>query len=194
MICCFFGDSLTLGYGDETGLGWAGRVGKAVCAARPDATVYNLGVRRNAAPLLQHRWRAEAMPRRMEGESFKLVFSFGVADVFTEVAVEESLAAGVSILTQAKEMGDVLVVGPLPANDREKREALVELSRLQATMCKRLDIPFVSVIDAMHRSFVYGQALNDGDGVHPVGAGYADLAEHILNNDLARAFFGLEKP
>lgn len=192
MVICYFGDSITLGYGDEAGLGWPGRIAAAQRQAGLDVTSYNLGVRKDSSVVLQHRWRPEAMVRRMPDVPFKLVFSFGVADVFTGVSGEETLSADVAILTRAKEMGEVLVVGPTPVNDREKREEITTLSRMIASLCKRVDVPFVPTMDAMHRSFVYGQALNDGDGIHPAAPGYADLAEHILKFATARQFFGLE--
>ncbi len=192
MVICYFGDSLTLGYGDEAGLGWPGRLSKSLKEKGQDVTSYNLGVRKDTSSQLQHRWKMEAMLRRMPDQPFKMVFSFGVADVFNGLSPEESLTGAVAVLSQAKAMGDVLVVGPTPVNDREKREEITTLSRMIAGLCKRLEIPFVPTIDAMHRSFVYGTALNDGDGVHPAASGYAELAEHILKFNTAREFFGLE--
>jgi len=192
MVICYIGDSITLGIGDETGLGWPGRINESIMRAGHDLTAYNLGVRKDASVRIQHRWKTEAMLRRLPDVPFKLVFSFGVADITNDVSSEESLAAGVSMLSQAKTMGDVLVIGPTPVNDQTRREAVTTLSRMQAGLCKRLGIPFIPTIDAMHRSFVYGQALNDGDGYHPVASGYADLAEHILTFSTAREFFGLE--
>lgn len=192
MIITYFGDSLTLGVGDESGIGWAGRVTSGIRKAGIDATGYNLGIRKDTTVNIQHRWKSEAMLRRMPDTPFKLVFSFGVADVVNGVSSEESLAGAVAILSQAKAMADVLLVGPTPVNDREKREAITTMSRMLEGLARRMEIPFVPTVDAMHRSFVYGQALNDGDGVHPTGSGYADLAEHILKSNAARAFFGLE--
>lgn len=192
MIICYFGDSLTLGYGDEAGLGWPGRLSNMLVEKGKELTSYNLGVRKDTSIQLQHRWKKEAMLRRLPDQEFKMVFSFGVADVANGVMSEQSLAAGVAVLSQAKAMGDVLVVGPTPVNDRETRENVTTLSRMIAGLCKRLDIPFVPTIDAMHRSFVYGTALNDGDGVHPTASGYAELADHILKFNTARDFFGLE--
>lgn len=192
MIICCFGDSLTLGVGDDAGLGWPGRLTIALRRESVEATTYNLGVRRDATVRMQHRWRAEAMVRRMENTPLKLVFNFGVADVFNDVRIEESMGAAVAMLTRAKAEAEVLVVGPTPVNDRDRREKIAAFGRMLDPMCRRLDIPFVPALDAMHRSFVYGQALNDGDGVHPAAAGYADLAEHILKHAAARAFFGLK--
>jgi lysophospholipase L1-like esterase len=192
MIICYFGDSLTLGVGDETGLGWPGRLTQAQREHGLDITAYNLGVRKDASVRMQHRWRPEAMLRKMEGVPFKLVFSFGVADVFNDVGVEETMGAAVAMLARAKAEAEVLVIGPTPVNDLEKREKIIEISRVLDSMCRRLDIPFVSMAEAMHRSFAYGLSLNEGDGAHPTASGYADLAEHILKNTKARTFLGLE--
>jgi len=192
MVICYFGDSLTLGFGDDAGLGWPGRITNALTKEDKTVTSYNLGVRKDTSTQLQYRWKSEVTPRALPDTPLKLVFSFGVADIASGVTGPESLAAGVAILTQAKAMGDVMVVGPTPINDREKREEITILSRMIESMCKQMDIPFVPTIDSMYRSFVYGQALNDGDGVHPTASGYADLAEHILKSNTARKFFGLE--
>ena len=192
MIICFIGDSLTLGFGDEAALGWPGRITQALAGEGKEITSYNLGVRKDTSVRMQHRWRTEIMQRKLPDTPLKIVFSFGVADVCNGVGGEESMTAGVSMLMQAKTMGDVLMVGPTPINDQGKREEITTLSRMFESMCKRLEIPFVPTCDPMHRSFVYGQALNDGDGVHPAAAGYADLADHILKNNEARKFFGLK--
>jgi len=192
MVICYFGDSLTLGFGDDAGLGWPGRIANALAKEGKEVTSYNLGVRKDSSFQMQHRWRSEAMTRKMPDTPFKLVFSFGVADVFNGVSGEESMTAGVAILMQAKAMGDVMMVGPTPVNDQDKREEITTLSRMFESMCKKFEIPFIPTVTDMHRSFVYGTALNDGDGVHPTASGYADLADHILKNKSARAFFGLK--
>ena len=192
MILCFIGDSLTLGFGDETALGWPGRITQALAKEGAQVTSYNLGIRKDTSVQMQHRWRPEVMQRKLPDTPLKMVFSFGVADVCNGVGGEESMTAAVTILMQAKTMGDVLVIGPTPINDANKREGITTLSHMFESMCKRLEIPFVPTAVPMHRSFVYGQALNDGDGVHPAAAGYADLADHILKNKAARKFFGLK--
>ncbi|MBI9080746.1 MAG: G-D-S-L family lipolytic protein [Pseudodesulfovibrio sp.] len=192
MILCFIGDSLTLGLGDTAGLGWTGRIANKLLEKGMGITSYNLGVRKDSSVQMQHRWRNEVMLRKLPDVPFKLVFSFGVADIMNGVGGEESLAAGISMLLQAKSLGDVMMIGPTPVNDATKHEKIATLSRMFASMCKRLQIPFIPTVDDMHKSFVYGQALNDGDGVHPTADGYADLADHILKNAVARNFFGLE--
>ena len=192
MVICFFGDSLTLGYGDSTGLGWPGRIAARLAASGTNATAYNLGVRKDSSVQMQHRWRKEAAVRRLEGEPMKLVFNFGVADVFNNVPAEMTMAAGVSMLTQARELGDTLLVGPLPVNDPDKLDRITSLSNVLEALAGRIGVPFLPVAKPMHFSFVYGQALNDGDGIHPVASGYAELADHLLAAPVMRTFLGLE--
>ncbi|WP_319471930.1 GDSL-type esterase/lipase family protein [uncultured Pseudodesulfovibrio sp.] len=102
MVICCIGDSLTLGYGDESGLGWPGNITAALHNAGQDVTTYNLGVRKDTTQFIQHRWQTEAALRRLDGQPAKLVFSFGVADIMNAVATEQSLAAALTILTKAK--------------------------------------------------------------------------------------------
>ena len=42
---CFLGDSFTFGQGDDTGLGWVGRVLAAERGRGVELTAYNLGIR-----------------------------------------------------------------------------------------------------------------------------------------------------
>lgn len=192
MIICYFGDSLTLGYGDPSGLGWPGRVSGALCTQGLDVTSYNLGVRKDASVLMQERWRSEAALRRMEGQDFKLVFSFGAADVINAVPADDTVAAAEAMLSEARAMGDVILVGPTPVLDESKREGIAALSARLEDVCRRLNVPFIPVAETMADSSVYMQALEDGDTVHPAPLGYATLAEHIFTTNQARTFFGLE--
>lgn len=192
MIICYFGDSITLGYGDPSGLGWPGRISGTLSTLGVDVTSYNLGVRKDASTVLQHRWRKEAELRRMDGMDFKLVFSFGAADILTGQTTEDTLEAAEAIQTEAKTMGDVLVVGPTPVADEAKSKAIGELSAKLAKLCKHERIPFVPSHQIVSKSETYQRALADGDSVHPTAMGYAALAQYILQTEPARDFFGLE--
>jgi acyl-CoA thioesterase-1 len=56
---CFIGDSFVAGVGDETALGWTGRLlARSAEAGRP-ATGYNLGIRRNTSTDIRARLRDE---------------------------------------------------------------------------------------------------------------------------------------
>ena len=80
MRICFIGDSFVNGVGDDSGLGWIGRLGVALRAAGCDLTLYNLGVRRDTSADIARRWRAEAEARLPEGVDGRLVFAFGTND------------------------------------------------------------------------------------------------------------------
>ncbi|MEF2231705.1 MAG: GDSL-type esterase/lipase family protein [Pseudodesulfovibrio sp.] len=192
MILCFFGDSLTLGYGDPAGLGWPGRVSGALHNGGRDVTAYNLGIRRDSSMLIAGRWREEADRRAIEGDPLKLVFSFGVADMTNGVPRDETLAAAEALLTEARGLGDVLVVGPPPVLDEAKCARVADLSRAIAALCDFLGVPFVPTMDGLLADPIYIQALADGDTVHPTAAGYAAMARLILAAPEAAAFFELE--
>ncbi|BCS90073.1 GDSL-type esterase/lipase family protein [Pseudodesulfovibrio sediminis] len=192
MIICYFGDSLTLGYGDPAGLGWAGRISGTLSTLGVDVTSYNLGIRKNTSTALLDRFEAEASRRKIEDTGFKFVFSFGVADVVHAQTTENSVAAAKAILTKAQGMGDVLMIGPSPTTNEEKNGMINTLSNALAELCTDLAVPFVPVFDAMLHSPTYQRALADNDGTHPAAMGYADLARHIMQSEPARDFFGLE--
>lgn len=193
MVTCFFGDSLTLGYGDESGLGWPGRITATLMRHGIDATGYNLGVRKDTSIRLQKRWQTEAKLRMLDGVDFKLVFSLGVADIMNDIPIQDSLAAVKDIVCRANAVGTVLFIGPTPVLDTDKSVRIKQISGQLENLCSAEDIPFIPTFDSMEGSAVYGQALGAGDTVHPLAAGYAALAEHILQHNAARNFFGLEQ-
>lgn len=192
MVITYFGDSITLGYGDPSGLGWPGRISGRLANLGVDVTHYNMGVRKDASPLLAKRWKGEAELRKLSGLDCKLVFSFGVADVFNDVPLADSLAAAESILTEASEMGEVLMVGPTPVTDEDKTAKISALSEAFGELCSKLGVPYVRVVDGMLASPLYLESLKDGDTVHPTLPGYAMLADFLLQSEPVRDFFGLE--
>jgi lysophospholipase L1-like esterase len=192
MIICYFGDSITLGYGDPAGLGWPGRVSGALSTGGDDVTSYNLGVRQDTTPKIKARWRAEADLRTIEGMDFKLVFSFGVADMANDVPEADTLEAARTMLTEAMDVADVLVVGPTPVLNEAKCARVAELSEAIGALCEDLAVPFIPTLTPMLEDPVYPVALADGDSAHPTASGYAALARHILNTKEANEFFGLK--
>ena len=192
MVICYFGDSLTLGYGDPSGLGWPGRVTGKLITLGTDVTGYNLGIRKNVTARLSDRWQHEAELRLLPGLEHKLVFSFGVADVMNEVPADDTLVNAETILTQAKTFGEVLLIGPTPVGNNRQTDAIAALSDRLEELCETLGVPFVAVMAPMQESGVFQQALKDGDSIHPSAMGYAALAECILQSETARKYFGLE--
>lgn len=192
MVICYFGDSLTLGYGDPSGLGWPGRISGKLISRGADVTSYNLGVRKDTTAALCDRWQQEAELRLLPSLEHKLVFSFGVADIMNTVPTDEAMAAAETTLTQAKTFGEVLLIGPTPVGNNRHTDAIAERSDQLKELCETLDVPFVPVMNPMQESATYQQALKDGDSVHPSAIGYAALAECILQSPIARKYFGLE--
>eukprot|EP00831_Metopus_contortus_P066691 TRINITY_DN59493_c0_g1_i1.p3 TRINITY_DN59493_c0_g1~~TRINITY_DN59493_c0_g1_i1.p3 ORF type:complete len:196 (+),score=60.30 TRINITY_DN59493_c0_g1_i1:585-1172(+) len=192
MITCFLGDSLTLGYGDKTGMGWTGRITTALLEHGLDVTAYNLGVRANTTEKLLERWRPEVERRILPGIDLKLIFSFGVADVANNVPSDASHDNAARILSKAMITAPTLVIGPPPVGEPSKYERIVALSQGFSALCEDLEIPYVPVIDAMRGSSVYTQALEAFDNVHPSADGCAALAEYLLQTNTVRHFFGLE--
>ena len=192
MATLFFGDSLTLGCGDETGLGWPGRIVAAIMRRERDLTWYNLGVRANTTTKLRDRWRQEADRRLLPGRDIRLIFSFGVADVSNDVPPQDSFDNAETILAEAKELAPTLFIGPMPVADPAKTGRITHLSEGFEAICARLAVPCVPVLGDLRDSAAYASALAANDNVHPAAGGYALLADLLLQTDTVRSFFGLE--
>lgn len=80
MRVCFFGDSYTLGAGDETALGWVGRVAVAARGAGVDLAAFNLGIGGDTSLDVARRWHGEAGRRLEGGDALGVVFAFGTND------------------------------------------------------------------------------------------------------------------
>ena len=61
---CFVGDSFVAGIGDETALGWIGRLTTRQATAGKPITAYNLGIRGNTSAQILDRIGAEIDQRR----------------------------------------------------------------------------------------------------------------------------------
>ncbi len=137
---CFVGDSFVQGTADETALGWVGRVTTAARRDGHDLTAYNLGVRRDTSADIRIRWFAECTARMQRECRYGTVFSFGANDMTAEngvlrVAVDDSMANLAAIVTEAKKLGAVLVIGPLPVNEPEQDRRIIALCARYAEAC-----------------------------------------------------------
>src|SRR5688572_27006622 len=94
---CFVGDAFTVGAGDETGLGWVGRLAAGEWARGHDITIYNLGIRGNSTREIGPRWRQECARRIPATARGRLVFMFGGNDAKEQVGrgIEVPLAESV---------------------------------------------------------------------------------------------------
>lgn len=180
---CFVGDSFVAGAGDETALGWVGRVTAAAWHRGAGFTAYNLGIRRDTSADLRRRAEAEILARLVgAGTEQAVVFSFGANDCTHEdemprvppAATEENAAA---LLGWAAARWPVLMIGPPPlAYDAAHDARVAALSARLAALCDALALPFLDVHTPLSATNAWRQAAARGDGVHPESTGYAALA------------------
>lgn len=185
MRICFIGDSFVNGTGDDTCLGWVGRLCAFARAAGHDLTVYNLGIRRDTSADVAARWRREAEARLPDGRDGRLVFSFGANDCTPDedegvrVTVSDALANAEAILSAARAWRPTLMVGPLPVGEPPTDARIAALSRDLGALCARLDVPYLDVFAAMAACGAWRREAAQGDGTHPNAGGYSALADLI---------------
>lgn len=176
---CVFGDSLVAGVGDDTRLGWVGRVAARTPPSTGVAlTVYPLGVRAEATEDIVVRMPLESAPRFARGDEHRIVVAPGVADAVRGVEPQRSAVA----LDFALASTDVpvLVVGPPPVGAGEVRERARALSDAFAEVCARRGIRYIPTFDRLARRKAWRESAA-GDGIHPAEAGYTLLAGAVLD-------------
>jgi acyl-CoA thioesterase I len=182
----FFGDSHTVGVGDEEGLGWTGRVLAAALREGIPTTTYNLGVRGETSADVAARWRAEARPRLPDEGDPRVVLAFGVNDVSLKDAdrrctEQQSLLSLEEVLLGAQGLGlRRFVVGPAPIDDDAANDRIAELSYAYRMLCARHRVPFVPLVEELRDNEIWRRELAAGDGAHPGAAGYAEIARLVL--------------
>ncbi|WP_017314422.1 GDSL-type esterase/lipase family protein [Mastigocladopsis repens] len=184
---CFLGESFVNGTGDPTYLGWTGRICIDAHKKGYDITFYNLGVRRETSTELKQRWLREVSYRLPKEYDGRVVFSFGVNDMVLingkpRVELAESIENARSILTAAKQLYPVLMVGPPPYADTEqdkRNQRIANLSKQLALVCQERDIPYLDIFPILEKSNIWLDEARANDGAHPRAAGYAEFAEAV---------------
>jgi lysophospholipase L1-like esterase len=174
---CFAGDSFVAGTGDETALGWVGRVTAAGIATGLRLTTYNLGVRGATSVQVARRLALEARPRLTTAEDPRVVLSFGVNDTLPGAGIEPSQTVdALREIHRRMAPTPVLLVGPPAVDDDEQNTRIRLLDAALAGAAAELGVPFVPVLAATHGAEVWRHPIHEGDGFHPDAAGYAFLA------------------
>ncbi|MFW5488449.1 MAG: GDSL-type esterase/lipase family protein [Desulfovibrio sp.] len=177
-ICCF-GDSLTLGTGDEKCLGWPGRLALWAKGAGYDLTVYNMGVRADILERIKDRWPTEAAARIAGDEPSGFILNFGVADVMNNIDADKTILAARQFVKTASATCPTVVIGPFPVLDPEKDSQVAALSSAFGGVCKDLDVPYLPMHISLSDTPEYADALKAGDGAHPCEDGYEAIALRI---------------
>lgn len=194
-IFCF-GDSITLGCNDSTGLGWPGRLGKDLLQSERSLAVYNLGINGDTSRDIAARWHAEAEARSRNVRGLML-FAFGFNDASradgsgVQIELSDSIACARELMTAAKSAGELLWIGPTPLDESVNplvtdfaswisyNTDLARYDAAYANLANELEIPYLRLSPEFLQSQRYLVALADGDKVHPGDDGYALIAERI---------------
>jgi len=194
----FFGDSITLGCNDSTGLGWPGRLCRGLSHNGESVAAYNLGINGDTSLDIKNRWQNEITARNRDSSGL-IVFAFGFNDVSRkngetrQLELEQSLDIARSMLLAAVKLSRVLWVGPTPldqsvnpmqsdfANWRTYNNDIVELDQAYAKLADELKIDYLSLVNNFLVNKRYQSALVAGDKVHPADDGYELIAENIIS-------------
>jgi lysophospholipase L1-like esterase len=193
---CFIGDSFTAGAGDDTSLGFPGRLCSDLRTNKGlDITGYNLGIRRDTSTDILERWEREVNARLKRDEHFngRLLFSFGTNDNVFEngqrrVSTSTTLANAKSILVRGKEMWPTAMLGPPWTSVEDIDERNEVLSQKLETLCGEIDVPFLSLYRRMEGNGVWAREAEAGDGIHPNAGGYRLISKAVANWDAWERF------
>jgi lysophospholipase L1-like esterase len=198
-IFCF-GDSITLGCNDSTGLGWPGRLCRGLVHNDRSVAVYNLGINGDTSQDIAARWRAETGARSRNAPGL-ILFAFGFNDAAktdggdVQIDLATSVANASSVLTEAKSITEVLWIGPTPLDESVnpmqtefacwdmRNQDIARYDAAYADLADAIGIDYLRLFPEFLTSPRYRAALVAGDKVHPGDDGYAMIAERIAGWD-----------
>lgn len=189
LLAAFFGDSLTQGVGDETGLGWVGRLANRLNETR-ELTWFNLGVRGNTALEISRRAEQELSARLMPRVETWIIVAIGTNDAslynkVPRVSVERSCELMERTWDKLDKSGRPFWIGPVPVA-RERLDLdfggevfsfvtarVRELSEAYRVVATRRGIPYLDLTESF--SGVDFARHETADGIHPKSRGYEEL-------------------
>ncbi len=179
---CFIGDSLTYGQGDESGLGWPGRVAQDARRSGHRLTAYNLGIRGETGPQIAARATIEAAARLGSGDRKAVVFAFGANDLFYGIALDGTLAALEAVLQGARAQGWSAFVLPPPSFlDEAFIPHATAMTTAMGKLCATRSAAFFDTREAGVDWALWWEEARAGDGIHPGVGGYASLAQAFVD-------------
>jgi lysophospholipase L1-like esterase len=180
---CFMGDSFVNGTGDETALGWTGRLCALAHASGVPITGYNLGIRRDTSRDILSRWENECVRRLPDTCDARMVVSCGANDTMIEhgqirVCHDESLENVRQILRAASGY-KLLMVGPPPVGDDAQNDRISVLSEGFSRVARMLNVSYIGLYAPLVSDADYVRDVAGGDGAHPGSKGYEKMARII---------------
>ena len=181
---CFVGDSFVAGNGDETALGWTGRLATRQAAAGNPITAYNLGVRGNTSAQILERISTEISQRRSPLRPTRVVLSLGVNDTTyvdgSPRILPDDSCTNLERILETLSGDPILVVGPPAVSEDAQNARIAELSNRFLALCRASRVPYVEVFSELERHPVWRQQVLEGDGAHPRSQGYQALYELVV--------------
>jgi lysophospholipase L1-like esterase len=193
----FLGDSITLGWRDESLGGWPSRLLRGLHAEDYAVTGYNLGIRGDTSSRIADRWEDEVGRRRRDGNDL-LVFAFGVNDATLEpdgrrtLPIERTVENLRHILRKTGRH-PVMLIGPAPIDEQLMQQRLnargntpmptpasiAETSARMAAEAATAGVPYLDLLAALAKSQPWHDSLATTDGLHPSSAGHDLIAAEV---------------
>ena len=188
---CFLGDSLTLGQGDRTGLGWPGRVVHEALEAGAALTGYNLGVRGDSGAQIAARAPSEVKARFRHGDAKAVTIFFGANDIGQDLPLADSIEALEALLNwaAAHRLTAFVLSPPLYADPLSDAQA-AGMTAAFAKICAGRGAPYLDLREAGVDWSLWWAQAEAGDGIHPGAETYASLARAFSRWDAWRAWVG----
>lgn len=183
----FVGDSLGLGFGDPSTLGWVGRLTLLSVRKEKPFVPYLLGVAGETSTDLREHFAQETERRLLQHIDGRVVFQIGVEDcrLLDEkpaLGLRESVLNLKVMLEAAKPHFKLLVVSPPPVYEPGHNSRVQRLVQGQAELARSLHIPFIDVFKPLNTDVQYKRELAAHDKVHPMQQGYEKIFS-IVSND-----------
>ena len=188
---CFVGDSYVAGAGDDSGMGWVGRLTRHAYASGLLITAYNLGIRGNTSQDVADRLADEVSRRVNPVAETRVVLAYGLNDVVLEagqprVRTADSVAATARSLDWLATVGlPVVIVGPPPIGDADQDARTEELDRQLAAYVGSRRVPYLQVMGHLAKDRAWLDGVREGDGAHPGASGYQRYFE-VVRDPLMR--------
>jgi len=198
-IFCF-GDSITLGCNDSSGLGWPGRLGRGLMQGERHVAIYNLGINGDTSSDIALRWHDEVVARSRNAPGL-ILFAFGFNDASrpngggVQVTLQDSVACARELMLAAQSLSEVLWIGPTPLDESVNplltpfaswntyNAEIARYDQAYAELAAHTGVAYLRLFPEFLVSPRYRDALMAGDGVHPADDGYALIAERIAGWD-----------
>lgn len=209
-LVCFVGASTVEGLGDESGLGWPGRLAALERDAGHAFVSYNLGIRGQTLREIGARAVAECAARIQDRKTDRIVLGTGMNDLARigtgafRTPQRRTLEDFAKLVEELADLAPLLVVGPFPVVEAKmpfhsavsgmnfdfKNRDIEEATEKYAEICAARRVPYLNLFPALSNEPDYMSGLEANDGLHSNGAGYQAITEQLqkwpLWQDFAR--------